>query len=91
MAYSGEYRTKSGKNTFKFSFVRRQNGTIRPYITRQPSYGYRSRDGHSTHRHGVNSRPYVCYDPMPRNLSDAVNIAKNWSEHTEKYINTGRW
>ena len=89
MAYRGTYRTKSGKNRFSFSFEKQSNGTVRAYVSRQPSYRGRPRDGHSTHRYGVNSRPYVCYEPQPRSLKSAINVAKKWSDKTERYIDRG--
>jgi hypothetical protein len=90
MAYKGTYRTKSGKSYFRFSFEKHRNGEERIYILAQPSYRGRSTDGHSTHRYGLGSRPYICYEPAPKNRDEAINIAKAWAENTEKYIASGK-
>ena len=90
MPYTGTYRTKSGRNYFRFSFEKQYNSEIRIYILSQPSYMGRSKGSHPTHRYGVSSRPYICYEPEPKNRSDAIKIAKAWAENTEKYIETGR-
>ena len=89
MAYNGTYRTKSGRNYFRFSFVQQPNGEVRAYIESQPSYGGRPTDRHSTHRHWEGSRPYVCFEPLPRNLAEAIDVAKSWAEHTEQYVRNG--
>ncbi len=89
MAYAGTYRTESGRNYFRWSFEQQANGTVRAYILAQPDYEGRDEDGHSTHRYGLGERPYICYDPMPDNLQDAINIAKVWAEKTEAYIRWG--
>ena len=44
-------------------------------------------DAHSTHRYeDLNGHRYICFDPMPRNLGDAITIAIEWAERTEEYI-----
>ncbi|MBT3380512.1 MAG: hypothetical protein HN742_00120 [Lentisphaerae bacterium] len=90
MAYRGTYRTKSGRNRFRFAFEKQPDGDVRAYIENQPSYEGRATDGHSTHRYSDGSRRYVCYDPMPDNLDDAIEVAKAWADHTEEYVRTGR-
>lgn len=89
MAYVGTYRTESGRNYFRWSFEEQSNGDVRAYILDQPSYQGRATDAHSTHRYGLGRRPYICYDPMPDNRDDAIEIAKAWAENTERYIETG--
>ncbi len=91
MAYKGWYRTKSGRYYFRFSLEEQRNGEVRIFIESQPGYGSRSAGGHVTHRYGVGSRPYICYEPAPRNRRDALAIAKCWSESTERYILSGRF
>jgi len=90
MPYTGTYRTKSGRSYFRFSYEDQYDGEVRIYILSQPSYRGRPSDCHSTHRYGVSSRPYICYEPAPTNQSDAIKISKAWAENTEKYIEYGR-
>ncbi len=90
MAYRCEYRTLSGRYTFRFSIERQDDGDFHIYIEDQPSYCGRDSDGHSTHRYGVSSRPYICYDPMPTSREDAIEILKVWSDKTDAYIETGQ-
>ena len=91
MAYSGTYRTKSGRNTFSFYYEKQSNGEVRAYITSQPSYRGRATGSHSTHRYGVGSRPYVCFgNSPPRDLQSAIKYSKSWAELTERYIETGK-
>ena len=88
--YRGEYRTKSGRSTFKFYYEQQSGGAIRVYITQQPSYGSRATDAHSTHRYGVGAQPYICFGTDPTALQDAITFSKSWAELTERYILTGR-
>jgi hypothetical protein len=86
------YRTLDGSADFAFTFTTRPfSNQVRIYITDMPAYGSRDTDGHSTHRfRDPNGAPYVCYDPMPTNLTDAFQIAKVWAESTWNYIRTGQ-
>jgi hypothetical protein len=87
MAYVGEYKTYSGRSYFRWSFEKQNNGEIRAYILSAPGYGNRPSGGHSTHRYEDNAGDcYICYEPMPTNLQDAIAIAKEWAECTEEYI-----
>ncbi len=85
------YRTSDGNADFEFRFSSRPfSREIRVYIGQMPSYRDRDTDGHTTHRYrDVNNAPYICYDPMPTNRTDAFNIAKAWAENTWRYIQTG--
>lgn len=58
------------------------------YILNSPSYLNRSTDGHSTHRH-YDGRYYVCWSTPVRSQSDMVNIARQWADCTQKYIEYG--
>lgn len=79
-------------HTYQFEFIEQDDGTIHIYILRQPSYqSGQDTGGHNTHRYGVGSRPYICYDPMPRTLSDAKNIALEWAKRTSYYIRHNAW
>jgi len=82
-----------GAGSFHFTIRRQADGEYRIYIDKQPSYpSSRSTSGHSTHRYGLDSRfPYICYEPPPRNLSDARTVAESWARHTVRYMWTGNW
>lgn len=87
MAFVGEYRTKSGRGYCKWSFERQTNGEIRIYLLTSAKYGDRPADGHSTHLYRDEAGfPYICYEPMPRDLDDAIAVAKEWAERTEAYM-----
>lgn len=87
MSYIAEYRTRSGRSYFRWEFEWQKNGEIRAYILRAPGYGNRPAGGHTTHRYTDEAGDcYICYDPMPTNWDDAVAIAKEWAERTERYI-----
>ena len=91
MPYRGTYRTESGRYYFSWSFEEHSDGEVRIFIVSQPHYGSRPSGGHETHRYGVgSSRPYICYEPPPDNLADAIEVAKAWAERTEKYIRWGQ-
>lgn len=85
------YRTSDGRADFGFTFSTRPfTREVRIYIDQTPSYGHRATDGHSTHRfHDARGYPYVCFDPMPTDMTTAYNVAKAWAERTWRYIQTG--
>jgi len=77
---------------FRFQFIRQSNNQIHIYILSQPPYAYgQATGGHDTHRYGLPDRPYICYDPMPTNMSDAKIIALEWAKRTAYYIRNGKW
>lgn len=77
---------------FKFEFVKQTDGTIRTYIINQPDYASgQNTDGHSTHRYGINDRPYICFEPDPTHLEDAKEIAREWARRTAHYIKHNEW
>jgi hypothetical protein len=77
---------------FKFKFIEQSDGVINIYILNQPSYrSGQSTGGHSTHRYGLPDNPYICYEPNPRNLSDAKVVASEWARRTAYYIRNGKW
>ena len=87
--FTGEYRTTRGGGVyFRFRFVRQSNGEVLIYILSAPSYGSRPNDGHSTHRYydSHSDLYYICYEPMPLYVDDAINVAKAWAERTVDYI-----
>lgn len=81
-----KYRTRSGRFYFHFSFEKAWPGGWTIYITSQPAYGGRPEDGHSTHRYGIGSRPYICWTGSLYHMGDAKRVAQAWAEKTEKYI-----
>ena len=82
------YTTGYG-NTYEFSFEKQSDGSIRAYITRQPSYGSRDTDPHKIHRNRDGSRYYVCWDTPLRSLDDAKKVAAEWAKRTDRYIRSG--
>jgi len=85
------YRTNDGRHFFKFEFVK-VGPVYRVYILSGMDYGSRASDAHSTHRFTDSARNlhYICFDPEPRTLRDAFNVASGWAENTQRYIATGR-
>lgn len=90
MAYTTFYRTKDGREDYQFSFEQQSNGQWRAYITRQPSYGRRATDAHSTHRLSSGGRKYVCWNRPLNTLEQAKQVAALWADATQEYIRSGR-
>jgi len=86
------YTTSRGR-TYEFSFEHQSDGSIRPYIVRQPSYGSRDSGCHATHRLHDNAtgRPYICWDKKLTSVQDAAKVAAGWAARTDVYIDTGVW
>jgi len=85
------YRTNDGRGYFKFEFV--QVGSVyRVYILTGMAYGSRATDAHATHRYFDSARHlhYICFDPDPRTLRDAYNVASGWAERTKRYVESGQ-
>jgi hypothetical protein len=82
------YTTTWG-NTYKFSFERELDGSIRPYIIQQPGYGSRSTDPQTIHRLKEGNRYYVCWDKKLFTVSDAQSVAAGWAKRTDRYIRFG--
>jgi hypothetical protein len=77
---------------FTFEFTQMKNGEIRVYIKGAPGYGNQPTSGHETHRYFDKlNRPYICFDPAPKNLLDAKIIAHQWAIRTAYYIRYGEW
>lgn len=88
------YLVKDGYNmTFLFEFVQQDNGDVLIYILEQPDYRPdQDQSSHGTHRYGVGtSRPYICFEPNPKNLQDAKNVAAEWAKRTAFYIRHNTW
>jgi len=91
---TGEYldyvapgRSSLLQRSYRFQ-IKRVGSEYRAYILSCPSYLNRSTDGHSTHRH-YDGRYYVCWSTPVRSQSDMVNIAQQWANCTQKYIEYG--
>ena len=82
------YTTSNG-NTYEFSFENQSDGSIRPYIVRQPSYGSRDTDPHKIHRNKDGDRYYVCWKTPLQTMSDARSVAEGWAKRTDRYIRSG--
>lgn len=86
------YRTKDGKEMFKFRFVD-IGGKFEIDILSQPSYGSRDSGSIASHRlpsaRGGNK---ICISAgkEPKSLESARNICMEWSELTHTYIKTGK-
>lgn len=86
------YRTADGRADFHFTFTTRPfSREVRIYVDHTPPYGSRSTGLHDTHRYrDVNGAHYVCFDPMPSDMTTAYQVAKLWAERTWQYIQTGQ-
>jgi hypothetical protein len=85
------YRTRDGRADYGFSIERQSDGTYRPYIASQPTYGSRSTGAHETHRlTGAGGRKFVCWDRPLHSEEEAKNVAALWADATQAYILTGR-
>ena len=82
------YTTSRGR-TYEFSFERQSDGSILPFIVRQPGYGSRETSSEATHRLYVGSRPYVCWTKPIRSEREALKVASGWAKRTDVYIDTG--
>jgi hypothetical protein len=85
------YRTRDGGSDYGFSIERQSDGTYRPYIASQPTYGSRSTGAHETHRlTGAGGRKFVCWDRPLHSEEEAKTVAALWADATQNYIRTGR-
>jgi hypothetical protein len=87
--YKLKYRAV-GKADYEFTFAwLAPDNCWRVYIEDQPLYRGRNTSDVSTHRLGLGSRPYVCWDrPLPT-YEDARAVAALWADCTQQYIATG--
>ncbi|MEI7899682.1 MAG: hypothetical protein WCK89_05485 [bacterium] len=82
--------SSSGSSSGDFEFDHRfVDGNWRAYIVRQPGYGGRSDDLHTTHRYRDCGQHYVCWSEPVSTREDSVEIANLWKENTEAYIQNG--
>lgn len=80
--------------SFHFRLMEQADGTIHIEILSQPPYPHgRAADAHATHRYGLGTSgyPFICFDPMPRTVQAAKDIAAGWARRTVQYQKSGRW
>jgi hypothetical protein len=90
--YRSYYATKDGRTVtdYYFSFEQQDDGTWLAFIEKQPSYGDRLSDGHSTHRWSNGDRKYVCWDTPIESLEVCQKVAAKWADATQDYIINGK-
>jgi hypothetical protein len=86
------YATKDGLTVtdYYFSFEQDADGYWLAFIEKQPPYGDRKTDGHSTHRLTEDGRKYVCWDSPIESLEACHQVAALWADATQEYIRTGK-
>jgi hypothetical protein len=85
------FTTSNGRD-YEFAFERQLDGSIRPYITKQPSYGSRSDAASETHRaQDEDGRWYVAWEVTLYTVAKAKEAAAAWAKRTDYYIDTGTW
>ncbi|MDR2252528.1 MAG: hypothetical protein LBD97_01475 [Bifidobacteriaceae bacterium] len=84
------YQAWPSRRGYWFTFEHTVSGW-KIYITASPSYGGRPSGSVQTHRFGIGSRPYICWDNTIKTLSDAQAVAALWADCTENYIATGKF
>ena len=63
-----------------YEFLHREvDGEWRAYIRRQPDYGDRPEDLHSTHRYHDGDQHYVCWSEPVESREDSEAIARLWA------------
>ena len=85
--YVASGQSSKSQRSYRFQ-IKRVGSEYRAYILSSPSYLNRPTDGHSTHRH-YDGRYYVCWSVPVRSQNDMVNIARQWADCTQKYIEFG--
>lgn len=87
--YKLKYRAV-GKVDYEFTFAwLPPDNSWRIYIVNQSQYGGRATSEFKTHRLGLGTRPYVCWDRPLRTYEDARAIAALWADCTQHYVATG--
>jgi hypothetical protein len=75
---------------YEFTIVRHADGGYDAIIDRQPDYGGRPADAHSTHRLSAgNGKMRICFKNAPQDLPTAVYMALLWTEGTSWYRKHG--
>lgn len=83
------YRTKDGQGDYEFSLEQTAAGDWRAYIVSQPSYRGQPADSNSTHILNDHGRRYICWTRPIRSREELKQVVAYWSEHTQRYIETG--
>jgi hypothetical protein len=88
-----KYHARSNRHieadAYAFSFEEQSDRNWRVYILRQPGYGGRVEDAHTTHRLTDGNRRYICWSASIPTLEQAKRVAAMWADATEKYICEG--
>ena len=85
------YRTLDNTQDYKFLFARQPDKTLRIYVLHQPPYCGRRETGLVTHRHWHERRGlfYIHQQLRTRSIDQALRVAKQWAEATERYRKYG--
>jgi hypothetical protein len=84
-----DYKSEYSQHCFSFTFCKIGN-KYRAYISKQPAYGQRKTDAHSTHRLTDSSgNRYVCIQPEPTSMDEMLTVTRWWAECTSYYIEHG--
>ena len=82
-----------GGYKFRYTKDRASPEKVRVYVENQPSYGGRSTNSNTIHRHPRkgNQPPHICFkeNSKPSSLGKARTLSHNWANKTNTYIRTG--
>lgn len=84
-----ETSSPGSDNRYVFTLKKLSSG-YRCYIDRTPSYRNRSTSLHVTHRLSDKRGKYICYTADLPYIAQARTLCKQWSDLTQRYIETGR-
>ncbi|MDR1189703.1 MAG: hypothetical protein LBK95_20000 [Bifidobacteriaceae bacterium] len=83
------YRAFPTRRDYSFTFEHANGGGWIVYINNSPDYRGRASGSVASHRLGIGTRPYICWDSAIETLSQAQGVAALWADSTENYIATG--
>src|SRR2546425_9623756 len=84
--------TTSNGRDYEFAFERQLDGSIRPFIVKQPGYGSRSDGASETHRNqDEDGRWYVAWHEGLYTVADVKEAVGEWAKRTDVFIDTGEW
>lgn len=84
-----ETNSPGSDNRYVFTLKKLSSG-YRCYIDRTPSYRNRSTSLHVTHRLSDERGKYICFTADLPYIAQARTLCKQWSDLTQRYIETGR-
>lgn len=84
-----ETSSPGADNRYVFTLKKLSSG-YRCYIDRTPSYRNRSTSLHVTHRLSDERGKYICFTADLPHIAQARTLCKQWSDLTQRYIETGR-